>query len=108
VVRNRAQHNDPLELARAELAKLREATDWNEATPVQLHLYPPPASRRSSPPPPPPAPPPLFGSMPAAPTKVHVVLAVVKRAPAWGLILLGALCIAAWVVLALAGKAVIP
>jgi hypothetical protein len=89
---------DPLEKARAALSKLREADDWDEPTPLQLHVYPPPASRRSTPPPP--------------PTRLQVVLnffaPVVHRVPAWGLVLLGLACLAAWVFLAINGKAPVP
>lgn len=90
----RVRQNDPLEAARAELARLRQADDWDEPTPLQVHLNMPPAAKRS------PAPPP--------PSKLQVVVAVFQRFPPWGSVVVAVVLIIAWAYLAVHGKAPIP
>jgi hypothetical protein len=92
--------SDPLEAARSELAKLRQAGDWNEATPVQLHVNMPPAARRSSP-----VPVREPGKLAIA---LQVTTAAVQRVPPWGIVIVSLALIAAWAFLAVHGKAPIP
>lgn len=93
------RQSDPLEAARAELAKLREADDWDEPTPLQVHVNVPPAAKRT------PAP-------PAQPGTVVVVLQTVggvfKRMPPWGAVVVAVVLIVAWAYLAVHGKAPVP
>lgn len=109
----RHRHSDPIEGARSELQSLRNATDWNESTPVvHVNVQQAAAARRSSPPPLP-APLPAPRSM-AAPREGVIVLVLriaregVNRMPPLGVVLIFAMLIAAWVVLAIHGKAPIP
>lgn len=96
----RHRHDDPLEGARESLQKLRAAPDWDEATPV-VHVNVQPA-RRSTPKPPAALPPPQEST-------IIVVLRIVgqgfQRMPPIGLVLIFALLIAAYVYLAVHGKA---
>lgn len=95
----RVRQSDPLEAARAELARLRQADDWDEPTPLQVMVNMPPAAKRTTPPAP-------------APSSLQVVLQVgrdaVHRMPAWGVVVVSVVGIAAWVYLAVHGKAPIP
>jgi len=92
--------SDPLDEARAELALLRDSDDWNEPTPVvHVSVQQAAAARRSTPPPP----------------REGVVLVVlrivgqgVQRMPPIGVVLIFAMLIAAWVFLAVNGKAPVP
>lgn len=100
------QRSDPLEAARSELQKLRAADDWNEPTPVvHVNVQQAAAARRSSPPPP--------RSL-AAPREGVIVLVLriaregVNRMPPIGVVLIFAMLIAAWVYLAIHGKAPVP
>ncbi len=90
----RHRHDDPLEGARESLQNLRAARDWDEATPV-VHVNVQPA-RRSTPKPP-------------QESTIIVVLRIVgqgfQRMPPIGLVLIFALLIAAYVYLAVHGKA---
>lgn len=107
----RLRQSDPLDAARSELQKLRDSDDWNEATPVvHVNVQQAPAARRSTPPPPPL---PVARSLtPAREGVVFVVLRIVghsvQRMPPVGLVLIFAMLIAAWVFLAVNGKAPVP
>lgn len=99
--------SDPLELARAELQKLRDADDWNEATPVVHVNVQPPAARRSTPPPPP-----RSLRAPAQQSTLQVVLTfaggAINRMPPAGIVAVAIALIAAWAYLAVHGKAPVP
>lgn len=103
-----SRQSDPLDGARAALQKLRESDDWNEATPV-VHVNVQAPARRSSPPPPP------LPARSLAPSREGVVFVVlrivgqgVQRMPPAGVVLIFAMLIAAWVFLAVNGKAPVP
>lgn len=111
----RARLSDPLEAARSDLQRLRDAQDWNESTPVvHVNVQQAPAARRSTPPPPPPAAPVTVRthSPPRSEGVVLVVLRIVgqgvQRMPPLGVVLIFAMLIAAWVFLAVNGKAPVP
>lgn len=109
---SRIRQSDPLDGARAELQRLRAATDWNEATPVvHVNVQQAPAARRSTPPPPPLLAPPR-SLAPRSEGAVLVVLRIVgqgvQRMPPVGVVLIFAMLIAAWVYLAVNGKAPVP
>jgi hypothetical protein len=87
------RQSDPLEGARAELQRLRQAEDWNESTPV-VHVNVQPAAKRSTPAPP--------------PSKLQVVVQVFQRFPPWGAVLVAIVLILAWAYLAVHGKAPVP
>lgn len=96
----RHRHDDPLEGARSSLQKLRAAPDWDEATPVvHVNVQQQPAAKRSPPPPPPPG-------------TLQIVLqfagGALQRMPAWGVVVVAVVAIAAWVYLAVHGKAPVP
>lgn len=108
----RPLHSDPIELARSELQKLRAADDWNEPTPVvHVNVHQAAAARRSSPPPPPLLPV-VRSAAPRSEPVIVVVLRIVgqgfQRMPPLGVVLIFALLIAAWVYLAIHGKAPVP
>jgi hypothetical protein len=90
---------DPIELARASLAKLRQAGDWDERTPLELHVNLPPAAKRSPPPPPPP------GKLAEL---LQLAGAAVQRLPPWGIVIVSLALIAAWAYLAIHGRAPVP
>jgi hypothetical protein len=97
----RHRHDDPLEGARSSLQKLRKADDWNEATPV-VHVnvqQPQPLARRTT------APPKGEGVIVMV---VRVVGQGFQRMPPIGIVLIFAMLIAAWVFLAIHGKAPSP
>lgn len=99
----RPLHNDPIELARSELQKLRAADDWNEPTPVvHVNVQQAAAARRSTPPAP----------KPADPGKLQIIVVAVRdvfhRFPPWGAVLVAVALIAAWAYLAVHGKAPVP
>jgi hypothetical protein len=86
-----ADKNDPTELV---LQDDMPAEDWDEATPLHLHVNMPPAAKRTTP-------------APAA-SKLQVVVQVFQRFPPWGAVLVAVVLIVAWAYLATHGKAPIP
>ncbi len=112
----RTRQSDPLDAARAELQRLRDADDWNEATPVvHVNVQQAPAARRSTPPAPPPAPALAAAPRSLVPSREGIVFVVlrivghgVQRMPPVGLVLIFAMLIVAWVFLAVNGKAPVP
>ena len=101
----RHRHDDPLDGARSSLQKLRAADDWNEATPV-VHVN---VQQQ-------PQPQPLAARRTTAPPKGEGVIVMVvrvvgqgfQRMPPLGIVLIFAMLIAAWVFLAMNGKAPSP
>jgi hypothetical protein len=91
---------DPLDDARSSLQTLRAAEDWDEPTPVvHVNVQQAAAARRSTPPPP---------REPVVLVVLRIVGQGVQRMPPLGVVLIFAMLIAAWVFLAIHGKAPIP
>lgn len=89
--------SDPLEAARSELAKLRDADDWDEPTgrtEVNVIMQQPTPPQPSQP---------QIEVQQESPGVLKVVFTVVQKFPAWGAVLVALAAIAAYVVLKLRG-----
>lgn len=91
---------DPLDQAEQALEELRDATDWDEPTAPQIMINIPPASERLPRPPRTPGALMTSSSTPSGGT----VIAIWRRLPPWGGVVVAVVAIVAYTVLALAGK----
>ncbi len=103
MVLRRLPSDDAIAKARAGLQKLRDASDWNEATPVvHVNVQQAAAARRTTP----------AAPKPPDPGKLQIVVVAVRdvfhRFPPWGAVVVAVVAILAWAYLAVHGKAPVP